>query len=518
MKIAAIDIGSNSVHMIIVEREGPLSFTTIDREKDMIKLGADTFRVGRLSDEAFASGLATLTRFKRLIDRRKVDVVLAAATSAVREALNGPAFLDAVHARTGILPRIISGLDEARLIHMAVCRMIDLSQRRGLLLDIGGGSVEATIGNAAGVILPRSLKLGVLRLRDRCGGEDPLSKDRRRQIEAHIREHAAATLAQAREVGFDLVVGTSGTILNLGLAAHLHRGSRGWFSPTGQSIRLDDLRELTEYLLKMNAAARAHVNGIDTQRSDTIHVGGLLLVTLLELARADSITLCDASVREGMVLDQLAQHAAQPDPTLSAIQRHSVDEMLRRFCPDREHAARVAALAARLFDQLQPLHRLSGLERRLLEFSCLLHDVGRFISFDRHEHHAYYLVRQGELRGFSEWELELIALTARYHRKSGPKGRHPEFAALRPRDRRTVRILAGILRVADGLDRAHANVVRSLRCTIGEEQLRIGVRATGDCDLELWAARRKATVLERALDRRILIEREEDRVEPQSET
>ncbi|QOJ15789.1 MAG: Ppx/GppA family phosphatase [Planctomycetia bacterium] len=503
MRIAAIDIGTNSVHMIIADAHaGP--YAIVDRERDMIKLGAGTFQAKRLSDDAITRGVQTLRRFHELIRSHGVDEVVAVATSAVREAENGRVFLEAVRAATGIVPRLISGEEEARLLDIAVRDVIDLSDRAALTFDIGGGSVEAIVGSARGLLFARSLGLGVLRLRDQLGPADPLPRDARRRLAQIVHEQAAADIERCRQIGFDLTVGTSGTILDLGLAVHRRRSKDRWLSPDGRIVALEDLRELAEQLCEMDMEERARVAGIDRRRADTIHLGAALLTELMGLAHSDELVLCDVSIREGLVLDQLARKRGpgHPPPTAD-IRKRSVLALAERCGELGPHGEHVATLALQIFDQTQTVHRLTAAERRILEFAALLHDVGRHIGFERHEHHGYYLIRHGGLRGFREHEIDLIAVVARYHRKAAPKPRHPEYAALRPRDRRIVRVLAGILRVAEGLERGRTQCVRHVRCDLSPARLRITLHAPEGAALEAWAAERKSELLAAALDRRI---------------
>ncbi len=501
MKLAAIDIGSNSVHMIIVGTDGEHSFEVIDREKEMVFLGRSVFEHGRLTEQAFSAGLEAISKFHKLAQRHGVEEVRAVATSAVREAENGGDFLYAVAEQTGIVPQVISGTEEAHYIYLAVRNAIDLSRRTALVFDVGGGSVETILGNARELHSGHSLKLGVQRLRADFGGGAPLSKRQKKALESRVREVAGSTIEQAKRDGFDLVVGTSGTILALGQAVHRARGGEPWTTPSGQEIELSELKALTERLLAVPAAERANFAGVDTRRADTIHVGGVLFVNLLELAGVDRITLCDSSLREGVVLDYLERAAEdiRSYEVVSDIRRHSVIEMARRTGQTGPHPERVARLALQLFDQTKDIHRLGNTDRALLEYGAVLHDVGQHIGYERHEQHAAYIIRNGELRGFSDQEREVIALLARYHRKSRPKRRDADYAALPRRKRHALRVMAGILRVADGLDRSHHQLVRGVLVDRAEDLLTIRVQATGDSELEVWGARRKSKLLARAL-------------------
>lgn len=504
MKIAAIDIGSNSIHMIIasVTAGADHEFTVIDREKDMVKLGAGCFAGGRLTAEAVATGLRSLRNFAKLCERHGVEEVLATATSAVREARNGGAFLDEVERQTGIEVRVISGEEEARLIYLAVRSAIDLRGRRALAIDIGGGSVELVVGDANRLIAAESAKLGVLRLRDLFVKEDPIPKKERRRLVEHVRKVAAAPIERVRKAGFDVVVGASGTILALGALARARAGKPLPDQVSNETVSAADLARTVDWLAELPLAEREKVPGLDPHRADTIVAGGILLGELLAMAGAKEIVLCGRALREGLILDYLDRNVAhiRDSEQVPDLRRRSVLDLARRSETSGRllpHGRHVARLALSLFDQLAPLHGMGPVERQILEFAALVHDVGERISFERHERHTHYLVRNADLRGFTREEVELIALVARYHRGGTPKRRHPDFGALGKRARRTVRRLAAILRVADGLDRSHFQVVRGVRVTPGKKKIVIGVETADDAELEVFTARRKARLFER---------------------
>ncbi|MBI3759163.1 MAG: Ppx/GppA family phosphatase, partial [Deltaproteobacteria bacterium] len=395
MKVAAIDIGTNSIHMIIAADAGDGTFETLDREKDVVRLGAGAFKLGRISDTAFAAGLDALSKFKQLIDRHGVDDIVAVATSAVREAENGAQFLDAVKRTTGIQPRMISGKEEARLIHYAVRAALDLRHRKALMIDIGGGSVEVAVAGFARLRMAQSLKLGVLRLRDEINREDPLSDDGREKLAALIRERAAEAMQEVRDTGFDLAVATSGTALNLGIAIHLKKGTANWISPHGRVITLDEVRELTKELLALDADKRAKVPGIDPDRGDTIHLGALLLTQLLEMAGASSLMLCEAAIREGIVYERLSRagEVGRSGHEFPNLRRNSVLRLARKCGQENPHPRQIVKLALQIFDQTATVHGMNNAAREMLEYAAWLHDAGRAIGFERHEQLSYYIIR-----------------------------------------------------------------------------------------------------------------------------
>jgi exopolyphosphatase/guanosine-5'-triphosphate,3'-diphosphate pyrophosphatase len=509
VKVAAIDIGSNSIHMLIADVVADRDFTVIDREKDMVKLGAGCFAGGRLRDEAIAAGLHSLRKMKKLCERHRADEIVATATSAVREAANGGSFLDEIERQTGIHVDVVNGEEEGRVIYLAVRSAIDLSRKRALILDIGGGSVEAIVGGARDLASARVMKLGVQRLRDRmlaAGATDPLSRKDRKRLEDMVRDEAEPVLKRARDMGYEQVVGTSGTILALGAAVLARRGGVAFESPNNVPVRRADLAPLVRELAELDAAGRAKAAGIDPRRADTIHLGGILLEGLLDLAKADEIVLCNRALREGLIIDYIERNTARVERRVRVpdLRRRSLLELLARSGADERvtrHHHHVARLALSLFDQTPELHGLGLGERRLLEHAALVHDVGGQIAFERHERHSYYLIRNADLRGFTQQEIDLIALIARYHRGPAPRRRQREYGALRKRERRVVKRLAALLRVADGLDRSHFQVVRGVRVQVGDEKVRIGVEAVEDAELEVFTAARKGAFFERVFRR-----------------
>jgi exopolyphosphatase/guanosine-5'-triphosphate,3'-diphosphate pyrophosphatase len=503
MRIAAIDLGTNSVHMLIVRVREDLSFEVVDREKAMVRLGAGGLGGRALTPDAVAGALQALSKFRRLAESRHVDVILAAATSATREARNGGEFLARIERETGIRAQVITGADEARLIHQAAVYGVDAATGRSVVIDIGGGSVELTLGTAADIQLARSVKLGVIRLTERFVRSDPLSARDERRITRHIVGEIDRHCEQIAAIGFDRVIGTSGTILSLGaLAATMARGM-----PPGElrnlRIAAKQVRRVRKMVTRMDLEGRLALPGLDPRRADLTPAGAVLLDTLLRRLGADDLILCDLALREGLVLDyirrnrrRIARVDAIPD-----IRRRSTLELAERFNVQTEHARHVVRLALALFDQTRGIHGLSEREREWLEYAALLHDVGAHISFVRHHRHSYYLIKNGDLRGFQPEEIEVMALVARYHRSGAPKRAHDEYAGLPAPLRRTVRVLASILRVAESLDRSHGQVITALELVDEGREVRLTVTTGGDAELEVWATGRHLRPFERMLGR-----------------
>ena len=506
MRIAAIDVGSNSVHMIVCAIRPDLSFEVVDREKDMIRLGAGALGRGRLPEANITAALESLAKFKRLAESHRVDEMVVAATSAVREAENGGDLITQARRLLNLRVRVISGLEEARLIHLAAAYAIGIGSERAVTIDIGGGSTEITLGTAARMEAGRSFKLGAIRLAERFADHDPLSRTDEGRLVRYILREAAGYLTQLRRRGFRRVIGTSGTIQALGSIA------LGADSADGDRRRVviprDHLSRVRRRLVAMSLDDRLQLPGLDPRRADLAPVGAILLDTILDRLGAGEITLCDFALREGLVLDYIKRNSRHirtaeryPD-----VRRRSVMELAERchYWPD--HAQQVARLALGIFDATRKRHGLGAREREWLEYGALLHDIGTLISYNAHHKHAYYLIRHGELRGFDPEEIEVIGLVARYHRQATPKRTHVGYGALRRPLRRAIKVLGACVRLAEGLDRSHAQVIAGVDVESTDDGLRIRLRTNGDAELELWAAARHAAPLARLLDATIHFE------------
>jgi len=508
MRVAAIDIGTNSIHMIVAEIAADLSFQVIDREKEMVRLGAGGLDGRALTPEAMHAALQVLSKFRRLAESHAVDETIAVATSATREAENGGDFLKAVTNQTGIRPRVISGTEEARLIHLAAVYGVGLPGDAVVVIDIGGGSVEVTRGTGSSVDLGRSFKLGVIRLTERFVKSDPLEGRDERKLVRHIDEEVGKHLDQIARAGFDRVIGTSGTILSLGAVAAATDGRTAPTTLRNRRVPAKQLRRVRKDLVAIDLEERLRVPGLEPRRADLAVAGSILLDEIVRRLGASDITLCDMSLREGLVLDYIARHRKQiaqadryPD-----IRRRSVFELAERCNYWPEHSQQVARLAVALFDQTRGIHGMTDREREWLEYAAILHDIGVHISYERHHKHSYYLIRNGDLRGFEPDEIEKIALIARYHRQAAPKRAHEGFGDLRRRARRTVRGLAAILRLAESLDRSHGQIVSSIDLhDRGDDDL-LQIRTAGEAELELWTATRHSEPFERLTGKPLRLE------------
>jgi exopolyphosphatase/guanosine-5'-triphosphate,3'-diphosphate pyrophosphatase len=506
MRIAALDLGSNSFHLLVADVKPDGTFTPVAREKEMLRLGDDVARHGRIPPATVERAISAVRRLAGLAEALGAREVIAKATSAIRTAANGSEFVDRVEDETGVEIQVISGIEEARLIFGAVRVSVVLEPAPALGIDIGGGSVELMIGDAAGLRYATSLPLGVGRLTADCVEDDPPSKADRKRLDARIREVLEPVVDEIRSRKPKLAVGTSGTLNDLArMAVALDSDNDLPSSTNALHATTKQLRALHDRIMRAKSAERRRMAGLEEQRrAELLPAGSTLLVSLLDQFELDGMTVSDWALREGIVLDAVGSHDPNDwsdDPR--ALRRAAVVGLARRCNSDESHTEHVAGLALQLFDETKALHGLGDRDREMLEFAALLHDIGQHVSRKGHHRHAAYLVENGELRGFEPSEVAFLAALVRHHRRGDPKPSEDRFAALDDDDRARLRKLAAIMRVADGLDRGRRRVVDDLTANVGTELVVLRVRARDDAELELWGARRRRELFEKVFGREL---------------
>jgi exopolyphosphatase / guanosine-5'-triphosphate,3'-diphosphate pyrophosphatase len=507
--IAAIDVGTNSLHLVVARVADDGSFEVVASEKEMVRLGEGGGDMKRLSPEAVDRGIAALTRFRQIadIDSARIRCV---ATSAVREAQNPEEFVARARAEAGVEVEVISGTEEARLIHLGVLQAVPVFDQRLLLCDIGGGSTELLLGLKGEVLASRSFKLGAVRLTNRFFPSDRLHPGAVSACRSFLRSALQPFAREVEQHGFEVAVGSSGTIEGLAAMVHAAGGEpepRTW---NRYSFTAGQLAEVVKAVTAAKTVVqRSKLPGVDPRRADIILAGALILEAVVEVFDVGELTISANALREGVLLDTIQRLQGGTLHHLRDISRRSVRLLADELDEEPEHSAHLARLAVSLFEQTQVLHGLDNTHREYLEAGALLANVGLFVSHSKHHLHSYYLIRNTErLAGFTDTEIEIIALLARYHRKSAPKPSHPEFAALPAAQQQVVRTLAGLLRIAIGLDRSHEARVRAVRVTRKGEALVITAlpRDGADLDLELYAAAERRGLLEDVLGLPVAIE------------
>ncbi len=505
LRLCVVDIGSNSFHAVVVDAFPDGTFAIRDRLKEIVKLGERGFNEHRLTDEAMGRGIAALRQIRALGDGWGASAYLACATSAVREASNGGAFLARARRETGLDIQLITGETEARLTYLAVRHAVDLTEP-SLLVDIGGGSTEFTVADADGPHLLCSLPLGAQRLTERFITTDPVGRDEFRALRDHVRASLGRVFAAARARGVRRVVGSSGTLESLaGVAAASYGDAEARVFE--QTFDAGQMREVTKRVMRSARDERLATPGIGERRADQIVAGAILLDVVLKDLGVERFVVSPEALREGIVLDYLARERKwiRRLAPFRSRRREAVYALAMRLRFDRAHAEHVARLALRLFDATRPLHGRGDDARELLEFAALLHDVGYAISRRNHHLHALYVIREAELPGFAPAEQAVLANVARYHRSGLPRPTHVAFQRLAPEQRRLVLELAALLRLANGLDRSHLRAVARLDAELTDTALRLTIRPATDPALDVWAARLGSDLFEAVLGRTVEI-------------
>jgi exopolyphosphatase/guanosine-5'-triphosphate,3'-diphosphate pyrophosphatase len=498
--LAAVDIGTNSVHLIVA-RVGENRIDVIDREREMVRLGSSATDMKRLTPAAMKRGIEALNRFRQVAAIHGAEM-RAVATSAVREAENRATFIERAR-EVGVDIEVISGFEEARLIHLGVLQAVPVFDRQVVVCDIGGGSTELVVGSQGEILTARSLKLGAIRLSRRYFSGRKLSSTAVDRCRRDIRTALTPAVREIRRAGFDVAVGSSGTIGAVCAMAAARQDGAVPRTLNNLTVTRDEIDGVVRRLIKApTVKERARIPGLDPRRADIILAGALILEQVVHEIDAEGLTFSDYALREGVLLDTWRRKHGASLHHLSDLRRRSVLRLAGQMDEDTEHSTHVARLALDLFDATAALHGLGDDSREVLEAAALLANVGLFVSHAGHHKHSYYVIRNSELlTGFTDREIELIAQVARYHRKSAPRKKHPEFAALQRDDQQRVRVLAGILRVAVGLDRNHGRRVTEVRVDDGDGRVVIGaVPAPGrDISLELYAAGTRSDLLADAL-------------------
>jgi exopolyphosphatase/guanosine-5'-triphosphate,3'-diphosphate pyrophosphatase len=497
-RLAAIDIGTNSIRLVVAEVEADASYRVLDEDREMTRLGRGLYREGRLGDAPMEQSLQALGRMRAIADGFGVTELRAIATSAVREAANGRDFVREAWRRYRVRIEIVPAEEEARLAFRSVTRHYDLDDRLTAIVDIGGGSTEVIL--AAGGLVEHvvSLPLGAVRLAERYCKSDPLKPKHWRALRRAIDQSIKDAIGKP-PFAAEVMIGSGGTFTNLAEMAQAEREGKATHARDYPLSRAEVTR-LLQRLRETPLEARRQIPGLNPQRADIMVAGAAVVARLTRVLGTQRVLTNDRGVRDGVLLAMIDDLSGSA-PT-SRVPPQDRLESARRFarkCRSNErHCEHVAQVGAGIFDALRDAYALPPAGSDILRAAALLHDIGYLINHERHHKHAYHLIMHGDLRGFSAREIELIANVARYHRRAFPKKSHPNFARLDRGERRLVRRLAGILRVADGLDRTHGQVVTGVRCRSGEGVLRMRVTAARDPAIELEDAKRKAALFERA--------------------
>ncbi len=490
-RYAGIDIGSNSVRMLVTEAAAG-AIRSLAADRSVTRLGESVFRSGRISEDAIRFLCEQLARMRETYSKLDVQGVRAVATSAVRDASNQHEVLDRASHAIGSPVEIISGQEEARLIHMGVQSRWP-HKHRILIVDVGGGSAELILSEGGEMKAAFSKPLGAVRLTEVFVKSDPPDERSLARMDKFIDEKLAAPLHRIGQGPFERMIGTSATAAAIVSAVNrvprARRDAADRLRATAAQVR-----RLSSELSVCDLGGRRKLAGIGPRRAEIIVAGTAVFRRVMEVFQQRSLHYLAAGVREGIVADLAARGVGRELSRLDREQRAVVESMARRYGVELKHARRVALLAHELFDGLRPLHRLPPEQGKLLEASAYLHDVGHYISDTGHHKHSAYIVSHADMPGFTDPERHVIAMLCRFHRKAMPQARHSAFQALAPDWKRSILYLAPLLRLADSLDRGHQQRVEDVECQLKNGTVVLALRAHADADLEQWAAESAADV------------------------
>jgi exopolyphosphatase/guanosine-5'-triphosphate,3'-diphosphate pyrophosphatase len=502
-RLAAIDIGTNSIRCIIVEIDAKQGFRVLDDEKATVRLGEGLSETGAISAGAWQRACEALLRMRKIIDGLGVPYVEAVATSAVRKASNGQAFVAAMKTETGIDIRVIAGDEEAELAVLSARHHFQMANTHYGLIDIGGGSVEIVTATGIHIEEVFSLELGAVFLTENFLTGDPISGQQMAALRKHLRKTLRRKLGK-QDAALQYLIGSGGTMTNIASMVMARRNEQ-YDSVHGYEVLHSEVVHLLAMLERKSCKERRDVAGLSPERADIIVAGVTAVDALMRFLGTNLLKINERGIREGLIIRSLMKHDLWTIGDELREWRSSLREFARSCHIDEDHSEQVRKLAVEIFEALEPSQAMGARACQLLEAAALLHDVGYFISYSKHHKHSYHLIRHANLFDFTPREIELIANVARYHRKALPKASHENFRRLTVEDQALAMKLGGILRLADGLDRRRSHLVERLDCRLDKKQFIIDLVGDVDLSVEIYGGHAKGDLFSRAFERKLLI-------------
>ena len=513
--VAFIDIGTNSVRLLLVRINPNGSYQPLTKQKETVRLGDKEFIDRILQPKAMERAVIVCKKFMELARAYRAEEVIAVATSATRDASNKVQLLEMLKTEANLEVCTISGTEEARLIYLGVSSGLRLGYSKALFIDIGGGSTEISVGDQSQCYFLYSLNLGSIRLTNMFLPDEtgPVSEEQYEQIKAYIRRKATDITKDLSKYRVGCAIGSSGTIENLAKIAfvYLHKTSHESFEKLGY----EDLKEIVRAMCALPLEERRKFPGINAQRADIIIAGAAIIETFMEEMELSEIRVSKRGLREGLLVDYISKSEFSYMITQMSVRKRSIMQLGLTCNFDEEHAHTVTRLTLELFDSIQALgiYEFREGERELLEYGSTLHDIGTFLSYDTHQSHAYHLIRESTLPGFQPEEIEIIANLAYFHRKNIPKKRHPNIAELNKDAVKSIRVLSALLRIAECLDRSHNGIISHVRFYIvSTDSLVLEIHAQRECQLEIWEVEKQKKYFKKMfgynLQSKVLIEQD----------
>ncbi len=510
-RVATIDIGTNSTHLLIAKLEPKLNTFSIElAEKSTTRLGERDPDTGELTSLAMNRAFSTLKRFKDLSESYKVESLIIAATSAVREASNGRIFLSEIKKKIGLDVELISGAEEARLIYLGVLSGMQFDNKPHLVLDIGGGSTELILADSSEARALTSTKIGAVRLQREFIKKDPISSETELFLRSFIRgsmESAIDKVSKRIEAGErPVLVATSGTAMAIG-GLISNKNNHIQSKLQGYKIPKNHLDNIVSELIKMTPTERSELSSLSERRSEIIVPGALILQTIMTMVSVDEVVLSERALREGLVVDWMCRNNYLKDQLSfqGSIRERTVLHQSRRFGVNSKRSKRVSEFALTFYDQTKGiLHNDNGEGRELLWAAAKLHACGKHININSYHKHSWYLIRHGELLGYSQAEHLMVASIARYHRKSLPKKRHESWQLLMDESQKSlVSDMSLLLRLSSALDRRPEPLISKIVIEANNKKVDIELIPNDlgqNLDLEKWSLNKVILLVQKIKD------------------
>jgi len=509
--VSFIDIGTNSVRLLVVRLNPNHSYSILTQQKQQVRLGEGEFEDEEILPEAIERLVVVCKKLTELARSFHTDEFVAVATSAMREAANQHDILHLIRQEAMVDVRVISGHEEARLTYLGVVSGIHLDDRQAFFIDIGGGSTEIVVGDEQNYHYLDSFKLGAIRLSNLYFSADitePVSPEQYKKIQQHVKDAIIHSVKKIKKQKPDLAIGSSGTIMNLAEIAQKNFHQNG--NSQDSVLIYKDLRKVIELLCSLPLEQRRKVPGINPERADIIIPGAAILDMFMKELSIDSIMVTSRGLQDGLLVDYLSRMDAFPLLGELSPRQRSVLQLGRSCGINEIHARTVTSLVLELFDSAKELklHNLGDWERELLEYATFLHDIGSFISYTNHHAHSYYIIKNSELLGFDQNEVNFMANIARFHRKRTPRKKDPEVLELDVRERESLKILTTFIRLGESLDRSHTALIQHVRfSSVDKDTVSLEVVARGDCQLEIWGVEEEKKAFEKIFGKKLVLER-----------
>lgn len=506
-RLAAIDIGTNSFRCIIVEVDPDGTFRVLDDEKAAVRLGGGLTETGFISQAAQERAVTALQRMTKICAGLGAEIAAVVATSAVRKALNRNQFLRNVRETTGLEIDVISGELEADLAALSTHHNFDMEGQRFAMADIGGGSVEIIVATGHHVETVTSLELGAVFLTEKFLHSDPVEFGEFKKLRKHIRKSLKkAGIGDGLPV--NCLIGSGGTMTNIAAMVVAMRGEQ-YESVHRYEVLHSEIIHLLTMLARKNHKERLQTAGLNPERADIILAGMVLTDEMMRRSRTNLLKINAQGIREGLILQTMSKRGLIEQTQKTRNWRDSIIEFARSCRFDEPHSKQVNRMAQKIFATVATRHKLEERHSQLLEAAAMLHDIGYFISYDRHHKHSYHLIRHANLFGFTPREREIIANMARYHRKAKPKKSHSNLHHMTSEDQQLIRRLGGILRLADGLDRRRNGQAGDIECRINGDYFELTIIGSDDLTVEQYGATSKGDLFEAAFGYKLVVETEE---------